>query len=278
MLLQSLERLLGSVLLGKLLLRRKLLLLLRGKLLLLLRSKLLLSSKLLLLLRNKLLLTSKLLLLLGSKLLLRSKLLLIGEEVSGKRINLTVLIVVPGESLQSDLIGRQLRDRNIRDRRLLRYKLRLDGALLFRQKPLLLRLLGGGKLKLLWLSLLRIELKLLLLLGSKLLLLGSKLLLPCRKLLLLGRNLLLLEGLEVLIEASLVELAAEGGGGVEVSGVEDGPTAPLLVSKGLALHSRLVFCFDLLLPCDHTLLVSNNCLVSSSLSLESRVLKRCTLL
>ena len=90
-------RLLGS---GSklLLLGNKLLLLLRNKLLLLLRNKplLLLGSKLLLLLRNKLLL------LLGSKLLLllRNKLLLLLRlKMSGKRINLTILVIISGESL-----------------------------------------------------------------------------------------------------------------------------------------------------------------------------------
>ena len=81
LLLQHLERLLGSVLLVELLL---------------LRYYRPLSKLLLLLWLGKLFLRSKLLLL-----LLRSELMLLlcGEEVCGQRINLAILIIIPGESL-----------------------------------------------------------------------------------------------------------------------------------------------------------------------------------
>ena len=119
---------------------------------------------------------------------------------------------------------------------------------------LLLLLRAELDLLLLLLLLLRVELKLLLLLllrvELKLLLLRSKLLL------LLGNVLLLLEALKVLVKSGLVELAAEGGAGVEVGRVEDWPPGcpswPL-IGKGLSLHCRRVLGFDLLLLRNHTI-------------------------
>jgi len=79
-------------------------------------SRLLLKSRLLLRLLLEellLLLRSKLLLLLGNKLLLRLLLeswllLLLGKQVGGQRINLTILVIISGESLQSNLLPGQL--------------------------------------------------------------------------------------------------------------------------------------------------------------------------
>jgi len=178
-LLLALKKLLGLLLQSSkrllLLLRSKLLLLLLtgGKLLLLLllRRKLLLTRSKLLLLRSKLLLLGSKLLLLGSKVLL-------GSQVGGERINLTILIVVPGETFKSNLLSSELTNGN--------WSHRLGSKLL-----LLLRLESGSRLSALLLG----KLKLLLLLGSKLLLLGSKLLLLLGSkllLLLLGSKLLLL--------------------------------------------------------------------------------------
>lgn len=121
-------------------------------------------------------------------------------------------------------------------------------------------------MKLLLLALLGIELKLLLLLlGAelKLLLLLSKLLTRGKLLLLLGEallllllsdtRLLLLEGLEVLVETRLVELAAQWRIRVEVGGVEDGPPwCRPRVGEGLALDGGAVLGLDLLLLGDHT--------------------------
>jgi len=109
-----------------------LLLLLGRKLLLLSGSKLLLSSKLLLLLRGKLLLLLRGELLLGSECLL---------QVGGQRIDLTVLILVPGESAQRHILSGQLGHRHRRDR--LRQELG-RGLLLLRGKLLLLLLLLLG--------------------------------------------------------------------------------------------------------------------------------------
>jgi len=137
----------------------------------------------LLLLRHKLLL---LLLLTGSKLLLlRRKLLLLGSQVGGERINLTILIVVPGEAFKSNLFSSELTNGNRSHR--------LGSKLL-----LLLRLEPGRRLS----ALLWGKLRLLLLLGSKLLLLGRKLLLLLGRkllLLLLGSKLLLLPGSKLLL-------------------------------------------------------------------------------
>jgi len=185
-LLLALKKLLGLLLQSSkrllLLLRSKLLLLLLtgGKLLLLLllRHKLLLTGSKLLLLRSKLLLLGSKLLLLGSKVLL-------GSQVGGERINLTILIVVPGETFKSNLLSSELTNGN--------WSHRLGSKLL-----LLLRLESGSRLSALLLG----KLKLLLLLGSKLLLLGSKLLLLLGSkllLLLLGSKLLLLLGSELLL-------------------------------------------------------------------------------
>jgi len=83
-------------------------------------SRLLLKSRLLLRLLLEellLLLRSKLLLLLGNKLLLQLLLrllleswllLLLGKQVGGQGINLTILVIISGESLQSNLLPGQL--------------------------------------------------------------------------------------------------------------------------------------------------------------------------
>jgi len=291
-LLLALKKLLGLLLQSSkrllLLLRSKLLLLLLtgGKLLLLLllRHKLLLTGSKLLLLRSKLLLLGSKLLLLGSKVLL-------GSQVGGERINLTILIVVPGETFKSNLLSSELTNGN--------WSHRLGSKLL-----LLLRLESGSRLSALLLG----KLKLLLLLGSKLLLLGSKLLLLLgskllllllgsklllllgSKLLLLSRSkllllllllgseslrllLLLLEVVKVLVERVLVELAAEGLLGVEVGRVEHrSPLFPVLVGEGLPLHGQVLLLLDTLLLLHHALLVGEHGLVSGLLPGKGGVL------
>jgi len=291
-LLLALKKLLGLLLQSSkrllLLLRSKLLLLLLtgGKLLLLLllRHKLLLTGSKLLLLRSKLLLLGSKLLLLGSKVLL-------GSQVGGERINLTILIVVPGETFKSNLLSSELTNGN--------WSHRLGSKLL-----LLLRLESGSRLSALLLG----KLKLLLLLGSKLLLLGSKLLLLLgskllllllgsklllllgSKLLLLSRSkllllllllgseslrllLLLLEVVKVLVERVLVELAAEGLLGVEVGRVEHrSPLSPVLVGEGLPLHGQVLLLLDTLLLLHHALLVGEHGLVSGLLPGKGGVL------
>jgi len=135
--------------------------------------------------------------------------LLLRLEMSWKGINLTILIIISGETLQSNLFSSQLRKRNLlrlvwgKLLLLLRSKLLwLLGKLLLLLRSKLLRLLG----KLLGLlSKLLLGSKLLLLLRSKLLLLsGHKLL---SRLWLLGSKLLrVLSKLLVLVELS-TELA-----------------------------------------------------------------------
>jgi len=307
-LLLALKKLLGLLLQSSkrllLLLRSKLLLLLLtgGKLLLLLllRHKLLLTGSKLLLLRSKLLLLGSKLLLLGSKVLL-------GSQVGGERINLTILIVVPGETFKSNLLSSELTNGNwshrLGSKLLLLLRLesgsRLSALLLGKLKLLLLLgsklLLLGSKLLLLLgskLLLLLLGSKLLLLLGSELLLLsgsklllllGSKLLLLSRSkllllLLLLGSEslrllLLLLEVVKVLVERVLVELAAEGLLGVEVGRVEHrSPLSPVLVGEGLPLHGQVLLLLDALLLLHHALLVGEHGLVSGLLPGKGGVL------
>jgi len=267
------------------LLLEELLLLLRRKLLLLLRSKLLL------------LLRGKLLLLQGSKLLLllRSKLLLL--QVCGQGINLTILVIISGESLQSNLLPGQLGQGNLLglllgsellrpllSKLLLRSKL----LLLLRSKLLLLLrgkllLLLGSKLLLLLRSklLLLLRSKLLLLLRNKLLLLlRSKLLLLLRILgkllwlLLLSKLLLLLEIPEIRVKVLSVELLGGGSTGVEVGGIEHGPLGSLLlpvVGEGLPLGAGVVLGGDPLLLLYDGLLKGKHSLVSLLLQLKGRV-------
>jgi len=269
------------------LLLEELLLLLRRKLLLLLRSKLLL------------LLRGKLLLLLGSKLLLllRSKLLLL--QVCGQGINLTILVIISGESLQSNLLPGQLGQGNL-------LGLLLGSELL---RPLLSKLLLRSKLLLLLRSklLLLLRSKLLLLLRSQLLLLlGSKLLLLLRSklllllrilgkllillellleltrlllgkllwLLLLSKLLLLLEIPEIRVKVLSVELLGGGSTGVEVGGIEHGPLGSLLlpvVGEGLPLGAGVVLGGDPLLLLYDGLLEGKHSLVSLLLQLKGRV-------
>ena len=206
--------------------------------------------------------------LLGSELLL---LLLYGLEVGRQGVDLAVLVLVPGEAVQGDVLPGQLGDwlqgglLGLRGELLLRSKLllllRSELSLLLRSKLLLLLLrsklslllrgkllllLLGSKLlllllrgKLLWLLLPLLELLELGLEGRPLLLLllpGGKLLLLLRgKLLLLllrGELLLLLELLEVLVEVLGVELVSGRLVGVELGSVEDGPTGVLSALVG----------------------------------------------
>lgn len=213
------SKLLRLLLLNKLLLLHKLLRLLH-KLLLLRLSKLLLlrlRDQLLLTLEELgrllleglerlLLLASRHLLLLGSKSLLRGKLLrllsklLLGLKMGGQRINLTVLVLVARESLQSNLLQGELGGRG---------EGRLLGLELGRRAKLLTRLFPGNEL--------------LLLRGKLLLLLGSKLL-------------LLLELSEVLFKGVGVKLGGQVLLGVEVGSVEHGSPGSLpLVGEGLSL-------------------------------------------
>jgi len=105
-----------------------------------------------------------------------------GEEMSGQRINLTILVFITRESLEGDLFACQLRGGNKG-----RTGLELLLTLLGEESGNLLLLLLGGKL----LLLLGDKSVLLLLLGIESLLL-SKLFLLGKKLLLLGGELLLL--------------------------------------------------------------------------------------
>jgi len=115
------------------------------------------------------------------------------EEMSRQRINLTILVFVARESLESDLFAGQLRDGNKGGT-----GLKLLLTLLGKESGNLLLLLLGGKLLLLLLgdkSVLLLLLGIKSLLLSKLFLLGKKLLLLRGKLLLLlllGEKLLLL--------------------------------------------------------------------------------------
>jgi len=268
------ERLL--LLLEKLGILGKVLLLLRllEKLLLLL----LLEELLLGLLRSKLL---RLLRLLGSKL----RLLLLREKVSRERINLTVLIIITGETLQRNLFSGELRHGNL-SRLLgsLRSELLwLLGKLLLRSELLLLldlrsllELEGGvGLLRLRsklsgLLELLGILSELLVLL--ELLRILSELLVLLELSLELVWPLLLLEVPKVLVEVAGVELLRGGSTGVEVSRVEDRSPGSLSgVGEVLPLCGGVVLLSNLLLLLHHSLLESNHSLVSLLLQLEGGI-------
>ena len=260
------ERLL--LLLEKLGILSKVLLLLRllEKLLLLL----LLEELLLGLLRSKLL---RLLRLLGSKL----RLLLLREKMSRERINLTVLIIITGETLQRNLFSGELRHGNL-SRLLgsLRSELLwLLGKLLLRSELLLLldlrsllELEGG-------VGLLRLRSKL----SGLLELLGilSELLVLLELSLELVWPLLLLEVPKVLVEVAGVELLRGGSTGVEVSRVEDRSPGSLSgVGEVLPLCGGVVLLSNLLLLLHHSLLESNHSLVSLLLQLEGGIgLRKC---
>ena len=238
----------------------------------------LLEKLLLLLLREELL---GLLRLLGSKLLR----LLLREKMSRERINLTVLVVIAGESFQRNLFPGQLRHGDLsRLLRSLRSKLLgLLGKLLLRSELLLLLLRSLLELEG-WIGLLglRGELPgLLELLGvlSELLallellgVLSELLVLLELSLELVGPLLLLLEVPEVLLEVASVELLRGGTAGVEVGSVEDWSPGTLSgVGKVLSLGGGIVLLGNLLLFLHHGLLESNHSLVSLLLQLESRI-------
>jgi len=229
---------------------------------------LLLRSELLLLLRGELL-GCKLLGLLSK--LLGSELLGCLLKMRGQGVDLSVLIFIPGESSQGDVLQCELggwdlgRSLGLLLELLLGSKLLLLGSklllslrseLLLLLRSELLLLLRGKLLLLLELLELGLEGWPLLLLGSELLL-GSKLLLLLRgKLLLL---LLLLELLEVLVEVLSVELLRSGLVGVELSSVEHGSPLlstlvgelPSLQGVLLLLHDPLLLRDDALLMCEH---------------------------
>jgi len=252
---------------------------------LLLEELLLLGGKLLLLLGNKLLL------LLGGKLLL-----LLGQEVSGQGINLTILVIITGKSLQSNLFPGKLGQGDLL--RLLRSKLLLllGSKLLLLLGSKLLLLLGsklllllGSKLLLLLRSklLLLLRSKLLLLLGGKLLRILSKLLVLLELLLeltrlllgkllglLLSKLLLLLEVLKISIKVLGVELLRGRSAGVEVGGIEHWPPGSLLLSvvgEGLPLRAGVVLGGDPLLLLDDGLLEGEHSLVPLFLELKGGV-------
>jgi len=241
-----------------------------------------LEELLLLLLRGKLLLLLR---------LLWCELLLLREKVGGERINLTVLVVVAGESFQSNLLSGELRhgDLSWLLGSLWSKLLGLLGKLLLWSKlllgvltELLLLLLEGrvgllrlgGELsgllllklaRLLLLELLRILLELLGILSELLVLLELSLEL-------VWLLLLLLEVPEVLLEVAGVELLRGGAVGVEVSSVEDWPPGALSgVGEVLSLGGGVVLLSNLLLFLHHGLLESNHSLVSLLLQLESGV-------
>jgi len=237
----------------------------------------LLEKLLLLLLREELL---GLLRLLGGKLLR----LLLREKMSRERINLTVLVVIAGESFQRNLFSGQLSHGDLS--RLLRS---LRGELLGLRGELLLRsellLLLRSLLELEgWVGLLRLRgelpglLELLGVLGELLVLLellgvlSELLVLLELSLELVWLLLLLLEVPEVLLEVASVELLRGGAVGVEVGSVEDWPPGALSgVGEVLSLGGGVVLLSNLLLFLHHGLLESNHSLVSLLLQLESRV-------
>jgi len=231
-----------------------------------------------------------------------------GLEVGGQGVDLAVLVLVPGEAVEGDVLPRQLGHRLqgggargggllgllgklLGGKLLLGSKLllppwllrsKLLDLLLLRSKLLLLLgsklllplrsklLLLPAVLELLELGLKSRPLGLLLLLGSKLLLLllGSELLL-----LLLGSELLLLlELVEVLVEVLLVELVSSGLVWVELGSVEHwapGVGVPL-VGEVTPLLSVIPLVGDLLLPLHDTSLVGEHGLVPLPLQLELR--------
>jgi len=217
--------------------------------------------------------------------------------VCGQGINLTILVIISGESLQSNLLPGQLGQGNL-------LGLLLGSELL---RPLLSKLLLRSKLLLLLRSklLLLLRSKLLLLLRSKLLL-GSKLLLLLRSklllllgilgkllillellleltrlllgkllwLLLLSKLLLLLEIPEICVKVLSVKLLGGGSAGVEVGGIEHGPLGSLLlpvVGEGLPLGAGVVLGGDPLLLLYDRLLEGKHSLVPLLLQLKGRV-------
>jgi len=206
-------------------------------------------------------------------------------EVSRQRVNLAILVLVPGEALQGNVFPGQLGNRHQRSTRLLRSKLLLRGKLLLLRGKLLPLL--RSKLLLLLGSELLLGSKLLLLLRGKLLLLppvleilelslerrplwllGSKLLLLRGKLLLLGllsKLLLLLELLEVLVEVLVVELLGSRLVGVELGGIEDWTLGPALLATLGSKLSPLLGIVSLtgnsILPLNDTCLMGKHSLV-----------------
>ena len=219
-------------------------------------------------------------------------------EVGGKRVDLSILVLVPGETLQSDVFPGQLGNWHQGSTGLLRSKLLLGSKLLLRGKLLpLLRselLLGSKLLLLLRGKLLLLGSKLLLLppvleilelslkgrplwlLGSKLLLRGKLLLLLRSKLLLLlgSKLLLLLELPEVLVEVLVVELLGSRLVGVELGSVEDRALgSSLLATLGSKLPPLLgvvSLAGDGILPLDDTGLVGQHSLVPLPLQVKLR--------
>ena len=172
-------------------------------------------------------------------------------EVGRQRVDLSILVLVPGETLQSNVFPGQLGNWHQGSTGLLRSKLLL-----------------GGKL----LPLLRSEL----LLGSKLLLRGKLLLLLRSKLLLLlgSKLLLLLELPEVLVEVLVVELLGSRLVGVELGSVEDRALgSSLLATLGCKLPPLLgvvSLAGDGILPLDDTGLVGQHSLVPLPLQVKLR--------
>ena len=221
-------------------------------------------------------------------------------EVGGQRVDLSILVLVPGETLQSNVFPGQLGNWHQGSTGLLRSKLLLllGSKLLLRGKLLpLLRselLLGSKLLLLLRGKLLLLGSKLLLLppvleilelslkgrplwlLGSKLLLRGKLLLLLRSKLLLLlgSKLLLLLELPEVLVEVLVVELLGSRLVGVELGSVEDRALgSSLLATLGSKLPPLLgvvSLAGDGILPLDNTGLVSQHSLVPLPLQVKLR--------
>ena len=215
--------------------------------------------------------------------------------MSWKGINLTILIIITRESLQSNLLSSQLGHGDLLGSLLLRSKLLLLlGSKLLRS--LLSKLLGILSkllillellLELAWLLLskllllrsllskllvlLELLLKLTWLLLSKLLLLRPLL----SKLLgILSKLLVLLEVPEVLIEVLGVELLRGGSAGVEVGSIEHWSPGSLLLSvvgEGLSLGTGVVLGSDPLLFLNHSFLEGQHSLVSLLLQLESGV-------
>ena len=207
----------------------------------------------------------------------------------GQGINLTILVIISGESLQSNLLPGQLGQGNL-------LGLLLGSELL---RPLLSKLLLRSKLLLLLRSKLLLLLRSKLLLGSKLLLLlRSKLLLllgilgkllillellleltrlllgKLLWLLLLSKLLLLLEIPEIRVKVLSVKLLGGWSAGVEVGGIEHGPLGSLLlpvVGEGLPLGAGVVLGGDPLLLLYDRLLEGKHSLVPLLLQLKGRV-------
>jgi len=211
-------------------------------------------------------------------------------EVGRQRVDLSILVLVPGETLQSNVFPGQLGNWHQGSTGLLRSKLLLGGKLLpLLRSELLLgsKLLLRGKLLLLGSKLLLLppvleilELSLkgrpLWLLGSKLLLRGKLLLLLRSKLLLLlgSKLLLLLELPEVLVEVLVVELLGSRLVGVELGSVEDRALgSSLLATLGCKLPPLLgvvSLSGDGILPLDDTGLVGQHSLVPLPLQVKLR--------